>query len=62
MKTASTKKSSQSQTARRSSRRGGRNGVSLEDLRDLKEAERRLADPKEKPISYEKARKEIGLD
>ena len=36
--------------------------MSLEDLRDLKEAERRLADPKEKPIPYEKVRREIGLD
>ena len=62
MKTASTKKPTQAQTVQRSSRRVGRNSISLEDLRDLKEAERRLADPKEKPIPYEKVRREIGLD
>jgi len=56
MKTASTKKPARAQTVRRSSRRVGKNSLSLEDLRDLKEAERRLADPKEKPIPYEKAR------
>ena len=62
MKTASTKKPAQAQTVQRDSRRAGRNSVSLEDRRDLKEAERRLADPKENPVPYEKARREIGLD
>lgn len=62
MKTATTKKPARAQTVRRSSGRVGKNAISPEDLRDLKEAERRLADPKEKPIPYEKARREIGLD
>lgn len=34
----------------------------LEDRLDLAEAERRLADPKEVPLSYEAVRKELGLD
>ena len=34
----------------------------LEDLRDAKEAKRRLEDPREVPIPYEQARKELGLD
>ena len=34
----------------------------LQDRRDAKEAKRRLADPKEHPIPYERARKELGLD
>jgi ubiquinone/menaquinone biosynthesis C-methylase UbiE len=35
---------------------------SLEDHLDVKEAERRLADPNEVPVPYEQARKELGLD
>jgi hypothetical protein len=61
MKASSAKKPTQTQTVRRSSNRAGRKSISLEDLRDLKEAERRLADPKEIPIPYEQVRKEIGL-
>ena len=34
----------------------------LQDRRDLREARRRLADPKEVPVPYERARKELGLD
>ncbi len=33
----------------------------LEDQLDVKEAERRLADPSEKPIPWEQAKKEMGL-
>jgi PHD/YefM family antitoxin component YafN of YafNO toxin-antitoxin module len=33
----------------------------LEDLLDAREAARRLADPREKPIPYEQVRKELGL-
>jgi prevent-host-death family protein len=33
----------------------------LEDRQDVEEAKRRLADPKQKPIPYEKVRKEMGL-
>jgi prevent-host-death family protein len=32
-----------------------------EDRRDLEEAARRLSDPNEKPIPYERARKSLGL-
>jgi len=34
----------------------------MEDRLDVEEAERRLADPAEVPIPYEKVRKELGLD
>ena len=34
----------------------------LEDRLDMEEAERRLADPKEVPVPYAQARKELGLD
>ena len=34
----------------------------LEDRRDAEEAKRRLADPAETPVSYQHARKELGLD
>jgi len=34
----------------------------LQDRRDAKDAKRRLADPREVPIPYERARKQIGLD
>lgn len=34
----------------------------LEDQLDVEEVKRRLADPKEVPVSYKKARKELGLD
>jgi len=34
----------------------------LEDQLDAEEVKRRLEDPKEVPLSYEKARKELGLD
>ena len=34
----------------------------LQDRRDAREANRRLADPRETPIPYERARKELGLD
>ncbi|MCZ7583687.1 MAG: type II toxin-antitoxin system Phd/YefM family antitoxin [Deltaproteobacteria bacterium] len=34
---------------------------SLQDRLDAAEATRRFADPKEKPIPYEKARKSMGL-
>ena len=34
----------------------------IEDRRDAEEAKRRLADPREVPIPYEKARKQLGLD
>ena len=34
----------------------------LQDRRDAREAKRRLADPREVPIPYEQARKELGLD
>ena len=34
----------------------------MEDRGDAEEAKRRLADPREVPIPYEKARKELGLD
>ena len=34
----------------------------LEDRMDVKEAEKRLADPAEVPIPYEKVRKDLGLD
>ncbi|MGI8783817.1 MAG: prevent-host-death family protein [Acidobacteriota bacterium] len=33
----------------------------LEDRIDLEEAERILADPKEKPVRYEQARRKMGL-
>lgn len=34
----------------------------LEDARDIADADRRLADPAEKPIPYNVARRELGLD
>ena len=33
----------------------------LQDLQDVKEANRRLTDPEEVPIPYDKVRKELGL-
>jgi hypothetical protein len=37
------------------------NDAAAQDRADIRLAQKRLADPKQKPISYEKARKELGL-
>ena len=37
-------------------------GLELEDQMDIEIARKRLADPKEVPIPYERVRKELGLD
>ena len=34
----------------------------LQDRQDARDAKRRLADPREVPIPYERARKRLGLD
>jgi len=46
-------------TARPTTRRGSHSDA--EDRADIELARKRLADPKEKPVPYEQARKELGL-